>query len=130
LVAFSHNWEIREEIKERSFGEWEGKSWEVLEREFPEGVKKWKETPFLFTPPGRESDQKVLQRVAPFWEDLLHRPEEKLLVVTHGGVMLYICLPLGSRLCLLPSCFLFDPGVLVKIRGDHSFWPGRSDIKY
>lgn len=121
LVAPLHDWEVREEIKERSFGEWEGKNWEALEKEFPEGVKKWKEAPFLFTPPGGESFQKVLQRVAPFWEELFHRPEERLLVVTHGGVIRSIFAHLLGVDFATTSCFLFDPGVLVKIRGDRSF---------
>ena len=85
LVAPSENWEVREEIKERSFGSWEGKSWEDLEKESPEEVKKWREAPSLFVPPGGESFSTILERVVPFWEELLSRPEEIVLVVTHGG---------------------------------------------
>ncbi|HXL02074.1 MAG TPA: histidine phosphatase family protein [Candidatus Atribacteria bacterium] len=121
LIAPSCNWEVREEIKERSFGSWEGRHWEDLEEEFPEEVRKWKEAPFLFVPPGGESFQAVLERVTPFWEELLHRPEEKVLVVTHGGVIRSIFAHLLGVGFATTSCFLFDPGVLVKIRGDHSF---------
>ena len=121
LVAPSESWEVREEIKERSFGSWEGKSWEDLEKESPEEVKKWREAPSLFVPPGGESFSTILERVVPFWEELLGRPEERVLVVTHGGVIRSIFAYLLEVDFAATYCFLFDPGVLVKTRGNHSF---------
>lgn len=121
LLAPSGRWEVREEIKELFFGEWEGKCWEDLEKEFPQEVEQWRESPFLFAPPGGESVQDVLERVIPFWEELIRGPEEKVLVVTHGGVIRSIFAYLLQVDLSATSCFLFDPGVLVKIRGNHSF---------
>jgi len=121
LVAPSESWEVREEIKERYFGSWEGKRWEDLEQESPEEVKRWREAPFRFTPPGGESFQAVLERVVPFWEELVRGSEERVLVVTHGGVIRSIFAYLLQVDLAATSCFLFDPGVLVKIRGNHSF---------
>jgi len=44
-----------------------------------------------------------------------------VLVVTHGGVIRSIFAYLLQVDLAATSCFLFDPGVLVKIRGNYSF---------
>ena len=107
--------EIAPEIKERSFGSWEGKSWEELEKEHPAEVLEWKKDPLNFTPPGGESFREVLSRVDSFWHKLMKVENGRYLLVTHAGVIR--CFLVKAMDIEFASTFrvLLDPGVLVKI---------------
>lgn len=113
--------EVCEDIKERSFGSWEGKKWRHLKDEYPEEVAEWEKDPLRFTPPGGESFAKVLERVVRFWERLRTFPDGRYLVVTHAGVLrCFLVHLLGVRFEQTFS-FLLDPGVLVAVRERDGF---------
>ena len=112
---------LKRDLMERSFGDWEGKNWEELEKEFPDQVIKWKENPLEFTPPRGESFADVLQRVKRFWHDLQNQEDGTYLVVTHAGVIRCTLVLLTGM--TFENCFhlLLDPGVVVKIREDSGY---------
>jgi len=115
--------DIVPEIKERSFGSWEGKSWAELEKEYPVEVKEWKKDPLGFTPPGGESFEAVLSRVSSFWDKLLKMRNGRYLLVTHAGVIR--CFLVKAMNIEFASTFhvLLDPGVLVKIGVNREEFP-------
>jgi probable phosphoglycerate mutase len=67
-------------LRERSWGEWEGRSHDEISVEHPG----WRERGIR--PPGYESDDTVWERVAPFVDELRTLPA-RVLCVTHGGVI-------------------------------------------
>ncbi|HEV8685758.1 MAG TPA: histidine phosphatase family protein [Gaiellaceae bacterium] len=72
-------------LRERSFGAWEGKTWDELEERFAEALDRWRagET---HGPDDAEPYQDFSRRVESFLEDILARhPGEMVLVVGHGG---------------------------------------------
>ncbi|MBP8933736.1 MAG: histidine phosphatase family protein [Candidatus Atribacteria bacterium] len=109
------------DLKERSFGKWEGKCWEELEEAYPDQVKKWKESPLEFTPPQGESFVKVLTRVKRFWQILQSKSDGTYLVVTHAGVIRCFFVLLTGMTFENSFHLLLDPGVTVKIREDSGF---------
>jgi Fructose-2,6-bisphosphatase len=113
--------EIREELRERSFGSWEGKGWKEIEAGFPEEMVEWRKDPLRFTPPGGESFQVVLERVVAFWEKLRQEPEGSYLLVTHGGVIRSLLVHLLRMDFASTFHVLLDPGVVVRIREEQGF---------
>ncbi|NSW76686.1 MAG: alpha-ribazole phosphatase [Candidatus Atribacteria bacterium] len=113
--------EICEELKERSFGSWEGRGWKEIEENFPEEMAAWRRDPLRFTPPGGESFEVVLARVVSFWERLRLEPEGRYLLVTHGGVIRSLLVHLLRLDFASTFHILLDPGVVVKIREENGF---------
>ncbi len=113
--------EVCEDLKERSFGSWEGEGWRNLREKYPREVAEWEKDPLRFTPPGGESFEKVLERVARFWERLKGFPDGRYLVVTHAGVLrCFLVHLLGIRFEQTFS-LLLDPGVLIVVRENNGF---------
>ena len=112
---------LDEALMERSFGSWEGKSWEELEKEFPEQVTEWKKSPLEFTPPRGESFAQVLVRVKRFWNDLETRGDGTYLIVTHAGVIRCLLVLLTGMSFENSFHLLLDPGVAVKVRQTPEF---------
>jgi alpha-ribazole phosphatase len=96
-------------LREQSLGTWEGRPWEVLQREDPEGVARhWRE--FVDgAPPGGESFRQVAERVLAWWETVREQAlDRELWVVTHAGpiralVSAALGMPLGEALRLAPA---------------------------
>lgn len=76
--------ELRTDLRERSFGDWEGLGFEELRRRKAEIA--WYEKVELeaVVPPGGESIDMVWKRLLPVSE-MLQNTKESTLVVTHGG---------------------------------------------
>jgi broad specificity phosphatase PhoE len=72
-----------ERLKEISFGEWEGRSWDDLKRTDPTRMKARKADRFNFVAPGGES-YAMLSKRALGWLASIRAP---CVVVSHGGVM-------------------------------------------
>jgi len=76
------------ELRERCFGEFEGRTWEELREQFPDASEAWRKRVPDFAPPGGESLIDVRDRVVNTLLDLASRhPGEQILVVAHGGVL-------------------------------------------
>lgn len=113
--------EVCEDLKERSFGQWEGKGWRHLRDEFPEEVTEWERDPLRFTPPGGESFERVLKRVIHFWERLKSFPNGRYLVVTHAGVLRCFLVHLLGVRFEQTFALRLDPGVLIVVKDNEGF---------
>lgn len=71
-------------LREMSFGQWEGRTWEELKEEDPEGLQAWLHNPYAYCPPGGESFQALMERSRD-WMNAL--PKGRTAAVTHGGVI-------------------------------------------
>ncbi len=74
-------------LRERSFGLWEGMTFEEISRHWPEAFENWKADPLRFHPPEGESTLQVRDRVMKATEEILTRHKgEEVIIVAHGGV--------------------------------------------
>lgn len=78
--------EIEEDIREVGFGILENKSYEMIDDEYSEEVKKWTEDPIYYAVPGGETIIDGYRRVEKFLEKLIEKDEDVLLVC-HEGVI-------------------------------------------
>lgn len=73
-------------LRERDVGEWSGCTTDEISARWPEELRAWRQGR-LSRPPGGEDDRSLVGRVVPALERLCARPEEFVLVVTHGGAI-------------------------------------------
>ena len=78
------NPQIDERLYELNFGDWEGKTWNTINRQDSEY---WMEDYINRSPPEGESMKQMQKRVSSFWEDLLEINHQTVVMVTHGGVI-------------------------------------------
>jgi alpha-ribazole phosphatase/probable phosphoglycerate mutase len=81
--------EVMDDLREISFGKWEGLAYsEIIER-FALDYKAWRETPFSSAPTGGESFESVRTRSARVAEAVKDAavPGAEILVVAHGVVL-------------------------------------------
>ncbi|WAM32855.1 histidine phosphatase family protein [Caldicellulosiruptor morganii] len=78
---------LTERLNEMNFGEWEGLSFDELEKKYSETYRLWKENPDRATFPGEGSLYNVMERVKSFFEEVLNESYSNIVVVTHGGII-------------------------------------------
>lgn len=79
---------IDEGLREIDFGDFEGQSYEEIERSHPELYRQWMETPTLVQFPGGESYTRLRVRALAAMEAIRARHRgETAAVVSHGGVL-------------------------------------------
>jgi broad specificity phosphatase PhoE len=71
-------------LSELSFGEWEGRTYEAIERDDPARYTHWMKTWRTSAPPGGETVAELGHRVT---EWLAERHDDDTLAVTHAGVI-------------------------------------------
>ena len=79
-------------LRERSFGELEGRTFAEIEAELPEQARRWRQRDPHFAPTGGETLVQLRERIAATTHRLAAQHTEQLIVlVAHGGVrdMLY-----------------------------------------
>ena len=75
-------------LRERSFGEFEGRTFAEIEIELPEQAKRWRQRDPAFTPAGGESLLMLEARVLSVAGRLAaQHPGEQIALFAHGGVM-------------------------------------------
>jgi probable phosphoglycerate mutase len=76
-------------LRERSFGMFEGKTFDEIHEEWPEHAHNWrKRIPEWQPPEGGESLLELRERVTRTMEELARKhPGEQIVVVAHGGVL-------------------------------------------
>lgn len=75
-------------LRERSFGDFEGRTFAQIERERPEDARRWRQRDPGFVPAGGESLLMLQERIAQTVATLAARHDgEQILLVAHGGVM-------------------------------------------
>ena len=93
-------------MREIDLGEWEGLSFEEVERTYPEEFQKRGRDIVHYQPPGGESFFDCTKRVIPAFYSLLHATRGNILLVGHAGVnRIILCQVLGKSLA-----DLFDIG--------------------
>jgi len=82
--AHQQGYETDESLCELNFGDWEGKTWDTIDRAASEI---WMNDFVHLAPPNGETMLQMEQRIFQFWDKLLLQPYQNVCVVTHGGVI-------------------------------------------
>jgi len=117
---------VWDELQELDFGDWDGVSFEQVYQNDPVAADNFWQAPEKYPAPNGETIQQFKQRLAMVKEKLLKLSAEKVLVVTHGGVirglageLLGIEADRWSRIAIEYACF-------TQLRFDHDAkqcWP-------
>jgi probable phosphoglycerate mutase len=115
--------------RERSFGAFQGLSYEQVFGEFPEHRASVGMVGLENTPRGGESLLAARERVLLAWEDLLERagPDEAVLVVTHGGPI-YVLLAHLRGMDLSTALTDFSQSNCAVNELEHDHWTGETEI--
>jgi alpha-ribazole phosphatase len=99
IIAERHDIEVIPDpvLREMDFGEWEGLTYEEIEKGFPRELADWREDIRNHPPPGGETLDDFTERVRLPLDDILGGcMQDKVLIVSHGGVLqVMCCLALG-----------------------------------
>ena len=79
--------QVLEELHEVDFAEWEGLSIPALKTERRRDFERWRADPFFNPPPGAETWEDIHGRLERAFRKILEGPENRIVVVSHGGVM-------------------------------------------
>ena len=93
--------QIAENWQECHFGDWDGKSYEQLQQQYPQTINDFFNDPFNNTPPNGESLNEFNGRVIAALLKLLEQQEKRIVLLTHAGVIRTIvawCLKMDFRL--------------------------------
>lgn len=101
FIARSKKMKINEskKIREISFGDWEGLNYKEIEKKFPDDLAKWKDDLINNNPTCGEKILNFKARIKDFFQEILNKHQgEKILVVTHGGVIkIYLTIVLAMK---------------------------------
>jgi probable phosphoglycerate mutase len=91
-------------FRERHGGEWQGKTSDEIDREYPGMRLQWRAGK-LAAPPGGEEDASVLTRFdAAMWRALAHVGTGLLVIVTHHGILRSVAVRAGADVhTLIPN---------------------------
>lgn len=93
--------QIDHRLGELDFGEFEGKTYKEITQLYPEEAEIWAKDWKYFCPPFGESFVSFYKRVTQFFEELLTRDQENILIMAHSGVIKAIyCYVLQNNLDL------------------------------
>ncbi|MFR1707454.1 MAG: alpha-ribazole phosphatase [Clostridium sp.] len=81
------NYIVDSRLNERSFGIFEGKNYEELQRSFKSEYDEWTKDWKNYCPENGESFLQVYHRVKNFMDDLKKESAENILICTHGGII-------------------------------------------
>lgn len=80
--------EIRDELKEISYGAWEGKSVDLVDRDYHQDYTRWLEDPAWNAPTGGETAMSLANRALSFVGDVSRRfTDGNVLVVSHKATI-------------------------------------------
>ncbi len=78
------SYKLEDRLLEINFGEWEGKKWTEIPKE---ELNPWMENFVNLPPPQGESFQEIYDRCSDFLQELSHAPHQKVLLITHAGII-------------------------------------------
>lgn len=78
------NYTTDERIKEMNFGDWELQSWNDIDRK---SIDNWSKNIVDYQVPNGESLLRLYERVENFYREICLKDYERILVVTHAGVI-------------------------------------------
>jgi probable phosphoglycerate mutase len=92
--------ELREGLREMSFGQWEGYAPETVRQNDPETYLRWSTDPAWYAPPGGDTARAVAARAMPVIEEIIQRFDQgNVLVVSHKAtIRVILCSLLGLDL--------------------------------
>lgn len=87
-------------LRERSFGVWEGMSFDEIKEKYPDTFNAWMEDPLRFSPIEGESTIEVKDRALKAFNEITERHNsDNIAVVAHGGInRVILCEVLGIPL--------------------------------
>lgn len=104
------------ELSEISFGDWEGQTHQEIARREPAALARMGRWEADFAPGGGERVGDFCARVEAAAERLRTLPAERILLVTHGGVLRrLLCLWLRLPLATHSYCFSLPPASLIEV---------------
>lgn len=107
-------------LKELSFGDWEGLTWDEVEARDPAGARAREADKWRFAPPGGESYACLVERVKPWLEER----DGDVFVVAHGGVArAFMAILAGVAPTAAASADIWQGRALIFDRGRYS-WVG------
>lgn len=78
---------VRQDLKERSFGKWEGLSINEILSLYPEEFERWRLNPLKFSPPQGESTEDVSKRANKALQEIINTNKNcQIFIVAHGGI--------------------------------------------
>ena len=87
-TALGGNRTVDDRLRELDFGQFEGRTYDEIEREQPEFFQSWMETPTLVRFPGGESYAELRERVAAAVDEIVAANDGRTVaLVSHGGVI-------------------------------------------
>lgn len=84
---FQCDYTLMPELAEMDFGEWDGVPLQQLHQRFPTELANFWQDPYRYPPPGSEPLTDFSQRCEQAWQQLVSHRQQRLLVVTHAGVL-------------------------------------------
>ncbi|GIK41185.1 MAG: phosphoglycerate mutase [Chloroflexota bacterium] len=99
-TALNLEMELRDGLKEMSFGQWEGHLPETIARDYPQDYLRWAADPAWFPPTGGETARAVARRAMPVVEEIVERfVGGNILLVSHKTtIRIILCSLLGLDL--------------------------------
>jgi len=91
---------IIEDLKERSFGAWEGMTFDEIKDKWPDAFNAWAENPLKFSPMEGENTLEVKERAMKVFNNIINKhKDEEIAIVSHGGITrVILCEILGLSL--------------------------------
>ncbi|MFH1904641.1 MAG: alpha-ribazole phosphatase [bacterium] len=78
--------ELKEDLREINFGNWEGLGFQEIQKSFPQEFSEWQNNIMGFTMPQGESILELKRRVETAFNEILNSARENnVVIVTHGG---------------------------------------------
>lgn len=107
LLALRSEISFAESLREVDFGSWEGLSFEQIENAYPDELNDWINRGEAFKFPGGEKINDFNSRVITWFNNLLTKQFNRVLIVAHGGVIrVGLCHLLGID---MTRAFAFNP---------------------
>ena len=88
IIAKPHRISVepKEDLREINFGDWEGLSFQEIQKSYPHEFSKWQNNIMDFTTPHGESVLELKKRIETAFSEILNSARENnVAIVTHGG---------------------------------------------
>ena len=101
LPTYHHQAIIDERLCEINFGDFEGKTYQEISKEYPQEVIHWQRDWKNFLPPQGESFIQFYLRVSDIFKEIISNEVDNIFIMAHSGVIKAIyCYVLGQNLDL------------------------------
>ena len=90
LIRPAVEWEVMDDLRETSFGAWEGLTKEEARKLTPEHYAAWEQDPYLHGPPGGESGLQTTARIEGILDAVARFPARTIVVVSHKTFLRFL----------------------------------------